>query len=61
MNTFTIEELDREEIEFLPPRVVLTVGNGRCNPCYVPCQPTIKVCVDLRVGCLLGASVNARV
>jgi hypothetical protein len=37
MNTFTIEELDREEIEFLPPRVVMTT----CNPrCYTPCAPT---------------------
>jgi hypothetical protein len=38
MNTFSIEELDREEIEFLPPRVVMTT----CQPkptCYQPCAP----------------------
>jgi hypothetical protein len=56
MNTFTIEELDREEIEFLPPRVVMTT----CNPCYrpcSPCQPTIEICVKVRLGCLLGGGV----
>ena len=58
MNTFTIEELDREEIEFLPPRVVMSA----CSPrpcCYQPCcAPTIKVCVDVRVGCLLTANAG---
>jgi hypothetical protein len=44
MNTFTIQELDREEIEFLPPRVVMTT----CNPrCYSPptCAPAPSKCV----------------
>jgi hypothetical protein len=54
MNTFSIEELDREEIEFLPPRVVMTT----CTPkptCYQPvCRPchTVEVCADVRVACL---------
>ena len=34
MNTFSIEELDREEIEFLPPRVVMTTCQPK--PCYQP-------------------------
>ncbi len=59
MNTFSIDELDREEIEFLPPRVVMTA----CNPCYQPCspcQPTIQVCVQVRIGCLLGGTATIR-
>ena len=60
MSTFTIDELDREEIEFLPSRVVMTT----CNPCYrpcSPCEPTIQICVKVRLGCLLGCEVNTRV
>jgi hypothetical protein len=38
MNTFSIEELDREEIEFLPPRVVMTTCQPRPT-CYQPCAP----------------------
>ena len=37
MNTFTTEELDREEIEFLPPRVVMTACNTR--PCPTTWTP----------------------
>jgi hypothetical protein len=62
MNTFTIEELDREEVEFLPPRVVMTAACNPCwNPCFVPCRPVVTVCLDVRVGCLIGvgAGVNA--
>ena len=57
MNAFTIEELDREEIELLPSRVVMTVCQPRCAPapCYVPkcepvCAPTIDVRISLRIG-----------
>ena len=59
MNTFTIEELDREEIEFLPPRVVM------CSPCYQPCspccQPTVQIYVQIRVGCLLGGGIGTSI
>ena len=37
MNTFSIDELDREEIEFLPPRVVMTACNTR--PCPTTWTP----------------------
>ena len=59
MNTFTIDELDREEVELLPSRVVMTT----CNPCYQPCycQPTIQIYVQVRIGCLLGADALVRV
>jgi hypothetical protein len=65
MNTFSTEELDREEIEFLPPRVVMTVCQQRwCPPsCYVPkCPPDtcvpVRVCAEIKVGCLLGAGLR---
>ena len=51
MNTFTIEELDREEVELLPSRVVM------CSPCYQPCspccQPTVQIYIQIRLdfGC----------
>ena len=60
MNTFTIEELDREEIEFLPPRVVMTTCNPRpCPP--PPCAPApkcepIRVCVELRLSLSIGCN-----
>ena len=63
MHTYSIEELDREEIEFLPSRVVMTLCNTRCAPppCYVPrcepmwcppptCKPTIELYVSVRLG-----------
>ena len=65
MSTFTIDELDREEIEFLPARVVMTTCNPRpCPPppcAPAPCTPTLEICVKVRIGCLLGAGaqVNA--
>jgi hypothetical protein len=63
MNTFSIEELDREEIEFLPPRVVMTLCNTRCYTppsCYVPscqewcspcdpCKPTLTLRLNLQI------------
>jgi len=63
MNTFTIEELDREEIEFLPPRVVMTTCNPCCRPCPPPpcCEPTVHVCVKVNVGCLIGITAGANV
>ena len=60
MSTFTIDELDREEIELLPSRVVMTT----CNPCYRPCNPcapTIQVCLKVQVLCLVGVGANARI
>ena len=58
MNTFTIEELDREEVELLPSRVVM------CSPCYQPCspccQPTVHVWINVRIGCLFGADAVVR-
>ena len=63
MNTFSIDELDREEIEFLPPRVVMTTCNPRpCPPapCYEPksCAPTLEICVKVRIGCLFGGGIE---
>jgi hypothetical protein len=46
MNTFTIEELDREEVEFLPPRVVMIAAcspRTLCPPQCLP-QPCIPEC-----------------
>ena len=72
MNTFSMEELDRQEIEFLPPRVVMTVCQPRCAPapCYVPkcepvwcepqCAPAINVCADVRVDCLVRVNLGLR-
>ena len=64
MNTFTLEELDREEIEFLPPRVVMTTCNPCCRPCPPPpcCHPTVEVCVEVKVniGGLFGCSSSVR-
>ena len=56
MNTFTIEELDREEIEFLPPRVVMCTSS--CHPAC--CQPTVQVWINVRIGCLFGADAVVR-
>ena len=50
MSTYTIEELDHEEIEFLPPRVVMCATS--CQP--VCCRPTIHIYVNVRLGCFLG-------
>ena len=62
MSTFTIDELDREEIEFLPSRVVMTTCNPCCRPsCWEPCEPTIRVCVKVQVCCLVGISTTAQV
>ena len=50
MNTLTIEELDREEIEFLPPRVVMTTCNPCCRPCPPPpCHTSVDVCIRVRL------------
>ena len=61
MSTYTIDELDREEIEFLPARVVMTAWNP--NPCCRPscCETTIRICVQARVCCFVGvgATVSA--
>ena len=59
MNTFTIDELDREEIEFLPSRVVMTTCNPCCRPCS-PCTPTVQIYIQVRIGCLLGADTFVR-
>ena len=56
MNTYTIDELDREEIELLPSRTVMTL----CNPCFRPCTPTIQVCLKVQLCCLGGVDANAR-
>jgi hypothetical protein len=50
MSTYTIEELDHEEIEFLPPRVVMCGSPGFCQPTC--CQP-VHIYVNVRIGCLL--------
>jgi hypothetical protein len=57
MSTFTIDELDREEIEFLPPRVVMTT----CNPCCRPrsCAPTLQLCVKVVVCGIVDCTVTA--
>jgi hypothetical protein len=55
MSTFTIDELDREEIEFLPPRVVMCASNPCWNPCWTPCHQPIHIYVNVRIGCFLGA------
>ena len=47
MSTYTIEELDHEEIEFLPPRVVMCASSPCC------CRPTVQIYVNVRIGCLL--------
>ena len=60
MNTFTIEELDREEIEFLPPRVVMSA----CSPrpcCYQPCCNTVELHINIRLGCFVRCDVNGSV
>ena len=61
MSTFTIDELDREEIEFLPSRVVMTTCNPNpcCRPCS-PCTPTVQIYIQVRIGCLLGADAVVR-
>lgn len=55
MNTFTIEELDREEVELLPSRVVMCASNPCWNPCWTPCHQPIQIYVNVRIGCFLGA------
>ena len=67
MNTYSIEELDREEIEFLPPRVVMTTCNPRPT-CYQPCAPKpvcppppcVEVCAEVKVDCLIRANVGIK-
>ena len=61
MNTFTIEELDREEIEFLPSRVVMTVCQPRCAPPPCCSTPTVEICVNVRIGCLVRCDANVLV
>ena len=63
MSTFTIDELDREEIEFLPPRVVMTTSS--CNycpppPCGSQCAPVVQVSIKIRLGCFFGTSTELR-
>ena len=64
MSTYTIDELDREEIEFLPPRVVMTTSS--CNtycpppPCGSQCAPVLQVSIKIRLGCLFGGSADVR-
>jgi hypothetical protein len=66
MNTFSIEELDREEIEFLPPRVVMTACQPK--PCWQPCAPKpvcppppcVEVCADIKVDCLIRVNAGLR-
>ena len=59
MNTYTIDELDREEIEFLPPRVVMTTScNNYCPP--PPCGPVLQVSINIRLGCLFGGEAYVR-
>ena len=52
MSTYTIEELDHEEIEFLPPRVVMCATS--CQPVF--CRPTIRICFDVRLCCLVSCN-----
>ena len=57
MNAYTIDELDREEIEFLPPRVVMTTScNNYCppQPCAPQCAPTLQVTLKIRIGLFGG-------
>jgi hypothetical protein len=56
MNTFTTEELDREEIEFLPSRIVMTTCSP--NPCCRPCGSTIEIYATIRVGCFVRCDAN---
>ena len=61
MNAYTIDELDREEIEFLPPRVVMTTScNNYCppQPCTPQCGPLVHVTIKVRVGCFLSGRVG---
>jgi hypothetical protein len=51
MNTYTIEELDHEEIEFLPPRVVMCASSPCC------CRPTIQICIGVRLCCIETTAV----
>ena len=63
MNTYTIDELDREEIEFLPPRVVMTTScNNYCPPppCGSRCAPVLQVSVNIRLGCLFTGNADVR-
>ena len=72
MSTFTIDELDREEIEFLPARVVMTTCNPRpcppppcapapCPPTYCApvehCAPLVEIGIKIRIGGLFGGNV----
>ena len=59
MSTFTIDELDREEIEFLPPRVVMTATNPCCRPRC--CAPTLQLCLKVEVGCFVRCDLNGTI
>ena len=56
--TYTIEELDHEEIELLPPRVVMCASNPCCQPCP-PCHQTIHIYFNFRLGCFVRCDVAA--
>ena len=59
MNTYTIDELDREEIELLPSRVVMTACNNPCySPCWNPCAPPVQIYVKFQLCGLLRGGVN---
>ena len=42
----TLEELELETAEYLPPRLVMSC----CNPCYNPCDTIrVNVCLSVRL------------
>jgi hypothetical protein len=40
----TMEEMDQELVEYLPPREVMC---SPCRPCYNPCEPRFDVDVSI--------------